>query len=502
MIELSNNNPAIWDEDGELVPLNPPPAVKHKADVAAIIVSRNRPDLVDPMVAQLKKMGRGLSVDIYVIEMGSEPEKVSQYASLNYDDKDFRGKCYGHNVGLRFARSKGSYRYYWILMNDLVFEDDVDTLGEMVRIAEADPKLAILSPTEPEGPYVACKPRAGSDYHLVTTCDYLALLVRASTVHDVGFLNPDFKYSWGAIHQLAFKHYSKGWQVAYCDRVTMKHLGGTTYGKVKGTVSRDEYQWRAKEFAARYFVEHYGRKWDEEFSKALPPEIETNNFPIHRQLWESVFEPEEAEFLPKAVPCKDAFPTIVRTIGDRLRKIVTKTNPTASLRQRIEDLHPWYYDVTIGGIKVTPGIGSKETPEQLIGRTRYCARLWVDEVAKRYNFKGKRLLDIGSNCGYYSARYAELGAASLVAVEGRADSVKQGWLYWNNNEFMKHGAYEFMHGNIVKNETWKQIKQRAPFDFTLCCGILYHIPDYEKVLRNAASVTREAMLIDTRVSDS
>ena len=86
----------IWDEHGELVPLTPAPAAEHEADVAAIVVSRNRPDLVDGMVRQLRGMGGSLTMDTYVVEMGTDPDKLSPHCSLRYDDPDFRGKCYGH----------------------------------------------------------------------------------------------------------------------------------------------------------------------------------------------------------------------------------------------------------------------------------------------------------------------------------------------------------------------------------------------------------------------
>ena len=526
----SEQNRYIWDDRGELVPLNPAPTVRHQADVAAIVVNRNRPDLTDTLVQQLQNMGQHLSMDIYVIEMGSDEDKLSQYCSLHYDDPDFRGKCYGHNVGLRLARSKGNYRYYFTLMNDLVFEEDIDSIGELVKIADANPKLAILSPTEYEGACPDGKPLPNSDFHLVSACDYLALLVRAESVNDVGFLNPDFRYCWGAIHEFAYKLYSRIWQVAYCDKVTMKHLGGTTYGKVKGTVSREEYRRKAREFAVRYFVEHYGSNWDDDFSKVLPPQIRYNFFKRVRRSWEGFLDNKENKVYPNqsilgrgkrlvkhivaATKLLIVFDTKERrsylsrqvsrgkTLVKQIITDATKLFPKSKLHQQIETLHPWYYEVEINGIKVTPGIGSKQSPEALRGRVRYRTKLLVDEVAKRYDFSGKRLLDIASNCGYWSARYAELGAISLLAVEGRADYVQQGWLCWRNNQFMEPGTFEFIHGNVMKRETWDVIRERAYFDFTLCLGILYHIPDYEELLRHIASVTREVVLIDTRVSDS
>lgn len=485
----------VWDEQGELTPLTPARFVQHEADVAVIVVSRNRPDLVDNTIRQIEEMGRRLAVDTYVVEMGTDADRLSPHCSLRYDDPDFRGKCYGHNVGLRLARSLGRYRYYWILMNDLVFDAGRDTLQELVDVADANPTIAILSPTEPLSDYPECRPRPSGDYHPVSTCDYLAILVRAECVDEVGFLNPDFKYCWGAIHEFAYQLYAKRWQVAYCDRVTMEHLGGTTYGQAAGTISRKAYQHKAKEFAARYFVERYGSNWDEEFSRALPPEVKRSTFTAHRRLWETALrvDPPTASVAGSGL--------LARAKDALKQMLVSEASAPNHLRRRIDALHPWYYDVEIGGIKVTPGIGSRQTPEELLGRVEYRRRLLVDEVSKRYDFTRKRLLDVASNCAYWSARYAEMGAASLLAVEGRADYVQQGRLYWDHNDFLPTGSYEFLQSNVMKPEVWEQIRERGPFDLSLCCGILYHVPDYAFLLDQIAAVTREVILIDTRVSD-
>ena len=36
---------------------------------------------------------------------------------------------------------------------------------------------------------------------------------------------------------------------------------------------------------------------------------------------------------------------------------------------------------------------------------------------------------------------------------------------------------------------------------TLCAGILYHVPNYAEILRWAAEVTNEVLIVDTRVQD-
>lgn len=290
IIKPGTSENLIWTADGSLRELLPHPPVSRSADVAAIIVNRDRADLVEELMEQLAGMTTNLSVDAYVVEMGSDPANVSRHSSLHYEDPEFRGKCYGHNVALRLARANAQYRYYWVLMNDVRFADPA-SLDRLVSIAEAAPELAIISPTELDSGYPGSRPSEGQEFHLVSTCDYLGFLMRADAVEAAGFLNPQFKYSWGAIHELSYKLHQGGWRVAYCDRVIMKHLGGTTYGKTKNTVSREEYQRNAKAFCAKYFRTVYGRDWDRLFARALPPDVKINTFEIHRRLWEGDVAP-------------------------------------------------------------------------------------------------------------------------------------------------------------------------------------------------------------------
>jgi len=470
------SNTEIWDKHGQLVPLD---SVKYDGDnskdVAVCIVNRDRADITDTLIENIKKNQGNLSIDIYVIEMGStEPSK---HADLNYDDPDFRGKAYGHNVSVRYAKARGNYRYYFTVMNDVYFTTPDNALQELVTVADGNPDLGILSPTEPDSGYAGgiCKPLKNSEYHCVSQCNYLALLVRADLIDSIGYLTPEFKYCWGAIHELSYKMYSAGYKVAYCDVVQMFHMGSSTYGKVKNTVSREEYLLNAKKFAARYMVEHYGKKWDKKFSNALSNDVKFNTYTKHRNSWQ--------QSLPK-----------------HERMLYNKTVPSDSLEGKIESLHPWYYPVNIKGINITPGLGSKQSPDSLVKRTKYRHKILVSDVVERYDFKGKSLLDIASNCAYWSSKYAEHGATSLAAIEGRKDYVEQGQLYWNNNNFMNKGMYTFIHGNVMDMNYWNSIDDKT-FDFSLCAGILYHIPDYNVLLEQIARVTKEVMIVDTRVGE-
>lgn len=266
--------------------------------VAAIIVSRDRPDLVVKLVKHLKDMGQP-EEDIFVVECGTEEDSIpfNFPNTIWYKDEPFKGKCFGHYVGYQYAKALGrDYRYYWFLHNDVRFSiprgtpNPLSPVKRLVSILQRT-ALGIVSPCEPDGPYPDCKPSKNIHWHYVTTCDYLAPMMSAEMLEVTGPLNPAFRYCWGAIHELAYKAYKNGWRVGYADIVYMTHFGGSTYGKAKGTVSREEYQRRAKKFAAEYFVKTYGENWDDKFTKVLheqisPEHIKVNTFKEHRRLWE------------------------------------------------------------------------------------------------------------------------------------------------------------------------------------------------------------------------
>ncbi len=829
--------------------------------IAVLVVSRNRPDLVRNLAGYLER-NMTYDHDLIVVEAGTDQEQLSEYSTLHFEDEDFRGKCFAHNVALNHAQQQAEqgtpYDYYWVLMNDLVFEEGQDAARLLVDTMEREPRLGILSPTCKDGKYPSSGRRGHSGWRAVTTCDYLGFMIRAAAVERVGFLNPEFKYCWGAIHELAYKLYSNGWVVAYSDEVEYEHLGGTTYGaKGTKTISREEYQVRAKRFAFEYFLKTYGAEWPNQFwSAAQGNGIEINTFKDHYLLWATAYQREELEslfdntqetmnqahnpsaqakqqpspapyqlhlgcgpdrragwvnvdvnpkFQPDILSAADRLPMLqddccsiieschlfehltlsqaraalqewrrllvpggelrlelpnlarcIDLVGtdmngydlgmislfgyppevdeqgepqlhkwgwtpeslaaelnaagftnvqqvpitqteraaakyDRDMRLVAKTpasaatvgqvasQPAASVAQpaavqqqqdapeiaitsviawpdyrnqaelthffdvfarvlsgrndmclhmridpeldpardeviqaleaahastlgattqlniallegplsprewrevgenmvcrvrtnsdaaprdaarqmatpvvadavglfkmisggsacastdalsnsessalsptqngviipagvtpdpavvaRINELHPWFYPVNIDGMTVNPGIGSVCENDWLSNRAMCRATLLVEEVLARVDFRGKSVLDLACNCGFWSSHYALAGASKVLGVEGRQQHVKQAELYWERNGFLARDKYEFLEGNIADPRAWEAIRSRGAVDVTLCAGILYHIKNYAEVLGWAAELTREVMIVDTRVQD-
>jgi hypothetical protein len=273
----------IWRCDENLVPLSEVPIGGHVADVAALVISRDRPDLTHKLLDLLESLDTKLSVDVYVVEMGSE--KLSQAYAFRYDDPVYRGKPYGHNVALRLAKATGRYRYYWVMMND-VFPQGPDALDTMIEIMEQHPEIGWMAPTGDFG-YLEARPKPGSVFHLVASTDYLSHLMRAEAT-EVAFLNPEFKYCWGVELEPCYLLHRAGFRIAYCDVVQETHWGTSTWGQVLGLPSRAEYISRAKSFIVPYYNQKYGLEWDDLFTEALPHDVIFNTNKLFRALYQGL----------------------------------------------------------------------------------------------------------------------------------------------------------------------------------------------------------------------
>lgn len=319
--------------------------------------------------------------------------------------------------------------------------------------------------------------------------------VKAEEIKRIGFLCADFKYDEGAVEEYAFRQLKAG-QLPSISKVCF--FGSTSSSPQQVTANRRQ---QSNEFAARYFVENRGRDWDLVISSYLPIDLQkTNHFTHQRNSWEKFLSDHERSLYARTLyteEYKDVLSIGNTIIATRLHGIVR----LMSLQEAAEALNPWYYYLELGNHNVTPGINGLEPAKALDDRKVFMERMLIDRVVGRYDFRGKNILDAGSNCGFFSAIYAQNGAVSFTGIEGRVQHVHQGQLYWGTNEFLEGSHYEFIHANIDENETWSKIDARGNFDFTLCAGLLYHLPNPIETLRKLARRTREVIVVDSRVSN-
>ncbi len=268
--------------------------------VAIILINRDRPDLTDRVAEQVRSMGAGLEVQLFVVECGSRPEGRSRYATHHFRDRDYRGRYYGFNQGLKFAhRVRPQWDYYWFLVNDIHFPEGQDTLRLLWESMQEAPRMAVIGPGEPEAEdYRGCRPVEGRRWQKAATVHGLAWLMRGEALREVGYCSPRFRYSQGASTELAYLLYRAGWFLAYAGDAVLYHdQSGSTYGVVT-KISRHEYHRRARAFASRYLRRKYGRDWDARFATALPPDVAENTFPWQRAVWEKELPRNWKEFCP------------------------------------------------------------------------------------------------------------------------------------------------------------------------------------------------------------
>jgi len=165
-------------------------------------------------------------------------------------------------------------------------------------------------------------------------------------------------------------------------------------------------------------------------------------------------------------------------------------------------LNPWYHPLEICGETVVPGIGSGRSPQELEDRNRFREKLLVDQVVRLYDFRGKSILDVGSNVSYWCSKYVKYGAASVTALEGRNRYILQGLLYWSSNQFLPETNYEFINCDILDHTFWQNNMSGRKFDFVFCGGIFHHIKDHDFLLNKLIGCSPEAVLIDTKIGDN
>lgn len=255
--------------------------------LAVLIAARRQPESVERLVEHLRATLR-VPHEIFVVQAGSEGEAPWAVTSLWYRDSEFRGKAFGHCLALEHARLCGGFDCVWILTPAMAFEVGVDSARGLLDLLEREPRMAIAAPTLSSRP---ASPQSAGQWTPIATCDSLGFIMRMQAIEEIGFLNPEFLYGWGAMDELAHRLYQNGWFVARARGVNCHYLPTSTQGH---DLPFDEYWRRARRFAFDYFRERHGEHWDELFWSATAGHaIEVNAFREHKRLWSGAFTPAE-----------------------------------------------------------------------------------------------------------------------------------------------------------------------------------------------------------------
>ena len=121
-------------------------------NTATIILNRNLPKETDTLVEHLKTFDSGYT-DIFVVEAGSDNDKLSKYYTWHVNSPDVmnNGLRYsrGMNYGLLQLWKEGEwdkYDYFFLLTNDTQFPKKQSTLRTLQKIMINNPRIGIISP--------------------------------------------------------------------------------------------------------------------------------------------------------------------------------------------------------------------------------------------------------------------------------------------------------------------------------------------------------------------
>jgi 2-polyprenyl-3-methyl-5-hydroxy-6-metoxy-1,4-benzoquinol methylase len=167
------------------------------------------------------------------------------------------------------------------------------------------------------------------------------------------------------------------------------------------------------------------------------------------------------------------------------------TVETSEIKERVDSFERWHYRFDLDGV-LTP-----IWDESRINRHEQRRKYLFDPLKAVFggSLKGKRVLDVGCNAGFWSLAAIEAGCDYVLGLDGRQMHVDQA-----NFVFEVKGVprerYLFVTGDIFKAD----LLEHGHFDVVLCLGFLYHVSKHLNLLEIMSEVNKDILLIDTTLS--
>ncbi len=152
----------------------------------------------------------------------------------------------------------------------------------------------------------------------------------------------------------------------------------------------------------------------------------------------------------------------LRTIAQPMRQMSSSHNTfnglsTERIRQRIDELGPWFHNMELGSLQTAP--------DHFLGN--YPANKWqrfADAIPA--DLRGRTVLDVGCNAGFYSIEMKKRGADRVVGIDSDPDYIAQARfaaeVYGVEIEWRLLSVYDVA-----------ALGER--FDLVLFMGLLYHL---------------------------
>ena len=162
------------------------------------------------------------------------------------------------------------------------------------------------------------------------------------------------------------------------------------------------------------------------------------------------------------------------------------------MASRVAQLGPWFYPFELGhGVRTESAIPASVTG---IFETRLAMTYQVVDRHFGPRLAETTCLDIGCHEGFYTVAMARRGMRRVVGMDVREVNLQKARFV---AEALGLSNTDFFVGNC------EQLSEKAVglFDLTLFLGVLYHLENPMRCLRNLSAVTKELAVVETQVID-
>jgi SAM-dependent methyltransferase len=167
-------------------------------------------------------------------------------------------------------------------------------------------------------------------------------------------------------------------------------------------------------------------------------------------------------------------------------------NQGGDLQRAIAAFPAWSYRFEFGGGVATPVFN-----RGLVNRQEQRRRYFFEALLRTAggSLRGRRVLDLGCNAGFWSLAALEAGADFVLGIDALQLHIDQAALVFEAKGIDPE-RYRFERGNVFKHAL------EGPFDVVLCLGLLDHVAKPVELFEVIASVTPQLIVIDTEISRS
>lgn len=245
---------------------------------ACLVVSHNFPSLTDSLVETIRALDISNSADIYVIETGSNLEKLSKYTSLWVSEgvRMTRGWNILHDYARRLGNLSTPYTHYMLYVNDAKPGDHPDYIRELMLQADRA-EAPVIHPYRSDmggahGKKEGLATRPESFFEIVSP------MIKASFWDtEINLLDDIFYYGWGLDYDIPHKVHRAGHRIHISNTVSVSHTAFTSYTNAEMTeekLSQPQFMSEARKNMYEGMIARYGERWPEVITASIPEDVD------------------------------------------------------------------------------------------------------------------------------------------------------------------------------------------------------------------------------------